>query len=183
MIVMNAVVIVSEVVGRSALAGRQRGEQDAPVLRQAAREVAVDQRVVLDLQGVDFLSASYFDAALWPLWSKQLELFPILRHVPADMVDEVYFVLKEHSAGVWIDAGKNEPSVIGPLDDTLKKTLMVVTSRSGTTAGELADLDSSASATGMSNRLAALYDMRLVRRRKEGRQLVYVAAWKEDGRG
>src|SRR5688572_23864807 len=183
MMINQASVLVRAVVGREILAGRPRGEQDAAALRHAAREAAIGQRVVLDFQGVEFISTSYFDAAFWPLWSKQLELFPLLRNVPADSFDELHFVLKDHAAGVWVDDGSNEPRVIGPLDDTLKKTLALVTSRAGTTAGELAELDSSASATGMSNRLAALYDMRLVRRLKEGRQLVYFGAWKEDVHG
>jgi hypothetical protein len=172
--------LLTKVVGRNLLAGRAQGEVDAPRIQRATRDIALQGRVLLDLTGIELVSASYFDVALWPLWSPRAELFPMLAKVKADALDEIGFVLKAHAAAIWhLPEDADSPVLIGSLDAPLKKALDFVTQRSGSTAAELAETDTSVVATAMNNRLASLFEMRLVTRRKEGRRLVYLPVWEE----
>jgi hypothetical protein len=123
------------------------------------------------------LSSSYFDAAIWPLWTSG-ELFPVLARVPRAAVDDIEILLKANGGAVW-SLGKGTPSCLGVLDPSLATTLGRVIEKGELAAGDLLDVDPSIGATAWSNRLAALHQLRLVRRRKDGRRLIYVAAWKE----
>ncbi len=173
---------IAEVVGRTVLAGRVPGQTDYPQIEQAARAAASqDGRVLLDLSGIGVLSSSYFDAALWPLWSLTPELYPGLAKVPLAAVDDIELVLRANQAAVWSfkTEGDRSPRLLGAIDPALKLTLDRVAERGELTAGDLVEAKGSIGATAWSNRLASLHQLRLVRRRKDGRRLIYVLAWKE----
>ena len=173
---------IAEVVGRKVLAGRVPGQTDYPKIEQAARVAASqDGRVLLDLSGIGVLSSSYFDAALWPLWSLTPELYPGLAKVPQAAVDDIELVLRANQAAVWSFKGEGDrsPRLLGAIDPTLKGTLDRVAEHGELTAGDLVEAKGSIGATAWSNRLASLHQLRLVRRRKDGRRLIYLLAWKE----
>ncbi|MBA2540165.1 MAG: helix-turn-helix transcriptional regulator [Deltaproteobacteria bacterium] len=152
------------------------GINDRPKIEKAARAVAVDGGVVVDCSGVEVMSSSYFDAAVWPLWSAS-ELFPILSKVPPAALDDIELVLKANSGAVW-HLAKGEPRLLGQLDPSLVKTLDEVAKRGEVSAGDLAEVDRAIGPTAWSNRLAALYQLRLVRRKKDGRRLNYIVSWR-----
>ncbi len=175
-------VTVAQVVRRGILAGRAAGQADYPKIEKAAKAAAEDDgRIMLDLTGVEVLSSSYFDAAIWPLWSLVPELYPALVKVPQTAIDDIEIILRANSAAVWSfkKDGDRSPHLLGAMDSTLKTTLGRVIDVGELTAGDLVDVDRSIGMTAWSNRLAALHQLRLVRRRKDGRRLIYVPAWKE----
>lgn len=167
---------LAEAVRRTVLAGRVAGTGDKSKIEKAARNAAVDGRVAIDCSGIEVMSSSYFDAAVWPLWSLA-DFFPLLTKVPAHVIDDVEIVLKANGGAVWCFT-KGEPRIVGALDPTLERTVQEIVKRGEVSAGDLADLDRAIGATAWSNRLAALYNLRLVRRSKDGRRLNYVATWR-----
>jgi hypothetical protein len=180
--VVTISVLITEVVGRQVLAGRVAGQTDYPQLEQAARAAASpDGRVLLDLAGIEVLSSSYFDAALWPLWSLTPELYPGLVRVPQAAVDDMELVLRANQAAVWSfkTEADRRPRLLGVIDPALRLTLDRVAEHGELTAGDLVEAKGSIGATAWSNRLASLHQLRLVRRRKDGRRLIYLLAWKE----
>jgi len=83
------------------LSGRLHGAADQPKL-QAAVSAVKSGVVLLDLGGTEFLSSSYFDAAIWPLWATVgEETYPMLGNVPDAAADDIEIVLKEQSAAIW----------------------------------------------------------------------------------
>jgi hypothetical protein len=171
---------VAKVVNRGVLAGRASGQADQPKLAAAATAAAIDGRVRLDFTGVEVLSSSYFDAAIWPLWTATAELYPALAKVPPSAIDDIEIVLKANGAALWWFADDSRPPApLGPLDAQLRTTLDHVMAKGEATAGDLLEVDRSIGATAWSNRLAALHQIRLLKRRKDGRRLLYSPAWKE----
>lgn len=187
MMMTNAPLLpLARLVDRRVLAGRASGHADRPKIAGAAERLSPTGLILIDLAGVEVLSSSYFDAALWPLWTvTPPDTFPILLNVSTDAADDIKLVLKGVGAAVWIattnptEASPNDPVLLGELDPSLSLTLGTVMARKETTAADLLSVDASIGATAWSNRLAALYQLRLARRRKEGRRLVYVTSWKE----
>lgn len=171
-----AAINLAETVKRTVLAGRIPGTADKSKIERAAIAAAVDGRVAIDCSRIEVMSSSYFDAAVWPLWSIA-DFFPVLTKVPANVLDDIEIVLKANGGAVW-SLSKGEPRVVGALDPILERTMQEIVKREEVSAGELAELDRAIGATAWSNRLAALYNLRLVRRSKDGRRLNYVASWK-----
>jgi hypothetical protein len=164
------------------LAGRGQAYADYPKIEKAIRSsVREDGRILVDLSGIQIVSSSYFDAALWPLWSATPELYPALTKVAAVAMDDIELVLRAHAAAVWSFSSERDrhPKMLGTLDPVLKVTLGRVVEAGEVSAADLVSADASIGATGWSNRLAALHDLRLVRRRKAGRSLIYMPAWKD----
>jgi hypothetical protein len=181
---------VVQVVDRPVLAGRLAGEGDRPLLVAAARQVPGGSLLVLDLAGVEVISASYFSAALWPLWSlNEPEVYPLLANVPANGVDDILLVLKDQNAAVWRASSSSAsprgpaPELLGMLEPPLQTTLRFVLEKGEATAADLLESDRTIGVTAWSNRLAALYQIRILRRRKDGRRLIYAPSWKEQHDG
>ena len=167
---------LADTVKRTLLAGRMQGNADKGKIEKAARASAVDGRVAIDCSGIEVMTSSYFDAAVWPLWSIA-DFFPMLVKVPTAVIDDIEIVLKANSGAAWC-VTKGDARIIGALDPTLDRTVQEVVKRGEVAAGDLLDLDRAIGPTAWSNRLALLYSLRLVRRKKDGRRLNYIAAWK-----
>jgi len=173
---------IAKVARRQTLAGRMPGKTDYPRIEQAARAAASGHgQVLLDLAEIEVLSSSYFDAGLWPLWRELPELYPSLVRVPRAALDDIEMVLHPSGAAIWLfkNEADQSPGLLGAIDPALKVTLDRVTKLGELTAADLVDVDRKIGLTAWSNRLAALHQLRLVRRRKDGRRLVYMPAWKE----
>jgi hypothetical protein len=170
-------VALAEVARRPVHAGRAAGFADRAKIERAVAAAAADGKVVLDCSGLAVLSASYFDAALWPLWSASPELYPLLAKPPQDAIDDITVLLRANGGVILFTEKNAKPQMLGTLDPTLKRTLELVVEKGAVTAGDLLDVDGNIGATGWSNRLAALHELRLVQRRKDGRRLIYSPAW------
>jgi hypothetical protein len=170
---------LADLLGRTTLAGRSAGEVDRLPIERAVLAKAAGRAVVLDLAGVHVLTASYFHAAVWPLWTLPTDIYPILAHAPASATDDITIVLTAVGGAVWfLDTGRSdEPARLGELDPTLCTTLDAVVSQGPSTAADLLQVDPRIGTTAWSNRLAALQKLRLLRRYKDGRRQVYLAPW------
>jgi hypothetical protein len=179
-------VSVASVVRRPVLSGRLHGAADKAKL-QAAVSAAKSGVVLLDLGGAEFLSSSYFDEAIWPLWASiGDDIYPVLGNVPTAAADDIEIVLKEQGAAVWSVTAKkkiafDEARMVGKLDEALRLIVERVQATGDITAADLAGDRSTESigATAWSNRLALLHKFRLLQRRKDGRRLIYALPWKE----
>ena len=172
------------VVGRAVLAGRRTGETDLKQLRRHLRDTPENAVVVFDLQAVEVLSSSYFLGGLWPLWHPgeglPRALYPVLANASEPVMDEISFVL-EHCGGlVWhFRRGRRapSPSLLGQPDPHEKDLFDLVLKRGSLAARELHENDPSIGITAWSTRLAQQHQNRLLRRRKNGKQMIYSLPW------
>lgn len=171
------------------LAGAPSGERDREKITRLIHDAVGDSAalVVLDFDGVEVITPSYFRTGLWFLWSgfeHRHELFPILTNVSSAIEEDLEKALQVNRAAAWkIPSLQTSPdgcATIGPLEGTLSETLGWVTRNRQVTAGDLVRCDRNVGVTAWSNRLAALFQQRLVKRHKDGRQLVYSPSWLEE---
>ncbi|HRI65764.1 MAG TPA: hypothetical protein PK156_16070 [Polyangium sp.] len=171
---------VANVIGRQVLAGRTNGEIDRPRIDTVIRQTRSGDVVVLDLSNVEAMTSSYFSAALWPIWHREPELFPVLANIAQDYAEDIELLLRDRDFAAWHarwDSGLHAPAIIGELDSSLHATINHLIQKGEATAGDLLGLENGIGVTAWSNRLATLYQQRLVRRRKDGRRLIYAASW------
>jgi hypothetical protein len=178
-----------DLAGREALAGRLPGEALRIELLKNLRNVPPGGIAALDFSGIAVMTSSFFLGAFKWLWSAEgvdRDLFPVLVNVEAEVADDVG--LASCAGGLKPLLGSLEEGAIVAaepinLEDEELRTYRQVDELGEAAAVDLYRLDPKIQPTGWSNRLALLYEARLLRRRKEGRQLVYSVSWRiPDGR-
>jgi hypothetical protein len=169
---------------RTVLAGRRPGEADRKRILRELRTGPGGAVVVLNLKRVEVLSSSYFLACLWPLWrpghGAAGEFYPIFANANDTITDELSFVL-EHCAGLvwhWEDVDSaSSASLLGSPDSYDTAVFKLLLKRGLLTARELHEQDPSIGITAWSTRLGQHHQNRLVRRRKDGKQMLYSLPW------
>lgn len=151
-------------------------------VEQRLRGVSPDTIVIADLAGIEFMSASFFTAAVLPLWQSENTINPILVNVnSAETLFSIEVVLRSERKALWI--GHYEASrvfglyIIGSLEDTARQTLQVVLKLKHASTVDLSKYDPKVRQTAWNNRLTPLYDQRLLRRVKDGRRFIYSPIW------
>lgn len=167
--------------------------------------------VVLDFSGIESLTSSYTKSSiLWLLRCGEksvgaavyddpgdglmpvaLPIYPILVHLCDEIREEIEVVLRAEQLCCLVAVETKEDSVLtasilGSLDRTLRATLRQVEAEAETTAAILhAKYGDGINVTGWNNRLSDLHRLRLIHRRKEGRQWIYsvLAPLKENNNG
>ncbi|WP_309710881.1 hypothetical protein [Armatimonas sp.] len=167
--------------------------------------------VVLDFSGIESLTSSYTKSSiLWLLRCGEksvgasvyddpgdgslpvaLPIYLILAHLSDEVREEIEVVLRAEQLCCLVAVEtKGESvltvSILGSLDRTLRTTLRRVEVETETTAAALhAKHDDDINVTGWNNRLSDLHRLRLLHRRKEGRQWIYaiLAPLKENNNG
>jgi len=154
--------------------------------------------LVWDFSRVTVVTASYLKGTVYlALFCGMLNVRPEKKHIDApagarslplftgvvECNDEVEEEINEFFAGkqlgVLLFAKKAEESTgvartLGAIDGALSRTLSVLSQlKSGTAADLAANSDESISLNGWNNRLADLYDRRLVSRRRDGKFWIY----------
>jgi hypothetical protein len=183
---MNIVPLdVRAIGGTEVLAGRLAGEAARPFFE---RELGTDLRdgvVVLDFRDVALTTSSYFLGAFEWLWTstgvRGRDLFPVLANVNQETRDEVGLALTARGfRALFGTFGLNGLSDVAPfnLDSDAAETYALIASLEEATATDLFRMNPKIQPTGWSNRLALLYEHRLLRRRKQGRQLFYALSWR-----
>ncbi len=172
-------------LGRPPLAGRRPGEAALPILESAVAKLAPGTTVLLDLAGTELLTASYFSAGILPLWFAppvlKQDLFPVLCNPTEFTVDEIREALQGTTTPMVLlfgQASRIERWEPLNLDGPSEQTLSRVTELGTCTAADLSQRERGIRATAWSNRLAALHQVRILRRWKKGRQLVYAPCWR-----
>ena len=171
------------------LQGKPAGRKHFAEICRTLAHTVVGEAVLLDFDGVESVNASWINMAIAPLtrWcaEAQNDLFPLLVNFPAKDLDELELVAEKNQQCYVVAADAVEPPkvihLVGPLDPSLQVTLLRLLEQGEATGAELARkvADSEILPTAWNNRLKDLHDMRLLRRRKDGRQQVYRALAEE----
>lgn len=172
--------------GSSVLSGRLSGAAAWSRFQPLVMSAPTGSLIVFDFADITVVTPSYFLAGIWPAWETPLgetEIFPSVANLPVDSVDDIELVLRDKGTALWqvtlVDGEPREATRLGPLEDPLRLTLDLVVALEEATPSDLFERDRKIGLTAWSNRLNALYQHRLIRRRKEGRRMIYAATWKE----
>jgi hypothetical protein len=178
------------------------GKHHVSPLGQRLASASAGEIVVLDFAGIETATSSYLKStALWLFncgrlsatstptarredkpGAEPFDVFPvILRPTPEveDGLDEVFgrrFLPCLIADGLKSD-GLVAVRMVGELEETLKRTLSFLQDAGATTAADLhqRNPDERINPTAWNNRLAELFRLRLAKRTKQGRFLIYEA--------
>ena len=171
--------------GDRILASRRKGERHRGEVELAA---GVARLVVLDFEDIDIITPSYFLGALWFLWERaHVEQHPVLVNVPDRSHDDVELVTNLKRTPVWIAAfvksSITSPTLLGDLEATDSFALDQIFKSGSVSASEMAVKDDVLSITGWNNRLAGLWQKKVLTRWRHGRMFRYALPWRsgEDG--
>ena len=169
------------------LQGRVLGELHLRQLRQMLGSVEPGQVVVLDFGGVRQATGSWINAAIAELlrWASKsdVDLFPILYNVKDDWIEEFRLVAEWNHQFYLLAIEKQAPprraSLIKKLDPAQAEAFNMALRLGEVTGAELERKKPSVRATAWNNRLRGLFEKRLLRREKRGREQVYFPVVKE----
>ena len=171
------------------LQGKPSGRKHFAEICGLLAEAKAEEVVILDFDRVESVNASWVNMAIAPLlrWcsESQNDFFPVLARFPAKDFDELELVAEKNQQCYAISQGVCVPlekvTLIGPLDPSLRSTLSQLQTAGEATGAGLARTvpDAEILPTAWNNRLKDLHTMRLVFRRKEGRQQIYSPLAKE----
>lgn len=145
--------------------------------------------VVLDFDGVKHVTGSWINSMLVPLFlwaaNKENDLFPVLTNVRPEWLDELRLVAEwNHQCYLVSNHGGIPPKracLVGRLDPAQRSSLNTVLKTGETTGARLErqNPEEDIRATAWNNRLKDLYNKRLLRRERHGRERIYSAVVKE----
>lgn len=163
------------------LQGRPLGRKHYPRLCELLSEIPAGETVFLDFSDVETVTGSWINEALVPLmrWAtdERNDLYPVLLNVDPSWLDELQMVAEWTYTCFLVSQGKapRMAQLVGSLDVGQRVTLNAVVDASEITGAELERLrpEDGVKATAWNNRLKYLFEKRLVRREKRGREQVY----------
>ena len=171
------------------LLGRLQGKRDYAKVCEELAATPTGETVLLDFGGVTLLSGSWANAMLVPLYRRatedRVDLFPVLTNIAPACLDDLLLVAEwNHQCYLHAETINGEPLkavLLGALDPGQESTLKAVLEHGEVTGAELERLcpPGSPKATAWNNRLKDLYLKRLLRRRKQGREMFYSPIVKE----
>lgn len=174
---------------RTRLLGRLQGKRDYAKVCEELAAVPNGEIVVLDFSGVSLLTGSWANTMLVPLYRRavedQMDFFPVLANIAPDCIDDLLLVAEwNHQCYLHAEIAKGEPTkavLLGSLDPGQASTLRAVLEHGEVTGAELErrSPQESTKATAWNNRLKDLYVKRLLRRCKQGREILYSPVVKE----
>lgn len=171
------------------LQGKPSGRKHFAEICGMLTEAVAEEVVILDFNQVESVNASWVNMAIAPFirWcsESQNDFFPVLARFPTKDFDELELVAEKNQQCYAISEAVTVPLekviLVGPLDPSLRNTLSELVTLGEVTGAELARTvtDASILPTAWNNRLKDLHTMRLLFRRKEGRQQIYSPLAKE----
>jgi len=171
------------------LLGRLQGKRDYAKVCEELAAAPAGETVVLDFRDVELLSGSWANAMLVPLYrlvaEDQVDLFPVLANIGPACLDDLLLVAEwNHQCYLHAKVVNGKPIravLLGSLDPGQESTLKAVMEHGETTGAALQRVcrQGSPKATAWNNRLKDLYLKRLLRRRKQGREMFYTPIVKE----
>ncbi len=176
---MSAHIRVADRLGTATLQGRPLGRKHYPRLCELLADVPPGDVALLDFAGVEIVTGSWINEALVPLlrWAadERNDIFPVLLNFDPVWLDELQMVAEWTHNCFLVSRGKSLPksaSLVGSLDVGQKATLAAVVKGAAVTGAALSGQEG-VRGTAWNNRLKDLYQKRLVRRVKRGREQVY----------
>ena len=187
---------VQKLTGLDTLVGKTGGLRDFPKFMSAVAEVPDGSTVILDWSAVDLATSSYFASAVIPIIRMtlvgDLDRYFIFAGLSQTSLDELKLVVEHTGVVVFLgDLDRNGSPrnlrVLGKLESPYAETLAAIQAvesasasalhkqqhRSGTRIGK----------TGWVNRLSHLHRLRLIKKHKIGRELVFETVQKGDRNG
>jgi hypothetical protein len=171
------------------LNGRMLGEKNLAQVRKVLSSVPAGEIVRLDFAGVQYVTGSWINAMVVPLfhWSSEEKhnLFFVFCNTQGEWVDELSLVAEWNYQCYLVSDDPQEPtsraSLIGALDTAQSKALKAVLQIGQVTGAELERKrpQERIGATAWNNRLKDLFEKRVVRRTKQGREQIYSPVVKE----
>jgi hypothetical protein len=176
---------VAAIAQQNVLAGAAAGQAARPVFEEIVARVQDGSLLVLDFGQVGLVTSSYFLGAFGWIWTssetEERDLFPVLANANEETKDEIDLALQAKGFRALFavyDSGELTGVVPLNLEKADLETYRMLEVLGEVTASDLFRTDPRIQPTGWSNRLALLYGYRLVRRRKQGRQLFYSLSWR-----
>lgn len=176
-------------------------------VKSSARASASSNHVVLDFKDIQAANVSYIKGTfLWLLqngmsYAKRkvspplpestiappsLDITPFIANPNTEILAEVDEVLSRHGLPYLVALEYSSEEVLSAtvsanLDDILMRTLLYISEEGGAMASQLHAKyeDEGISVTGWNNRMAELFELRLLSRSKSGRSLIYKSIVKE----
>ncbi len=173
-------IVIADKLGEF-LQGRPLGNRHFGRLCELVSEARPGDIVLLDFHGVTTVTGSWLNQAIVPFvrWAadERINVFPILLNVDANWLDDLQLVA-QWTDSCFLVAKGNMPkaaTLVGELDSAQKNTLKAVVEEHEVTGAQLERVrnGSGVKATAWNNRLKDLFDRRLIRRQRRGRQQVY----------
>jgi hypothetical protein len=175
------------------LIGRGGGRRDFPKFVEATFAALEGETVLWDWSGIRVATASYFAAAFVPvmkmLVSGGLDKYFVLHGLNINCEDELKFVLESEGLVTLVaDEVKGgrvlSARPLGKLDSVHAETLNRVVRKPGISAKRLyaESISKGRTKIGMTawiNRLVSLYRLRLIKRKRVGRQFTYAVPYVE----
>jgi hypothetical protein len=179
---MAHLIPVAKELDTAFLQGRPLGRAHFPVLCGLLTEVKAGETVLLDFGDAEMVTGSWINEALVPLfeWASQQrnDIFPVIVNFNEDWLDELSLVGELTHKCFLVSRGKRLPktaSLIGKLDVGQRETLHAASTVKEATGAKLerSGINKAVRATAWNNRLRDLYQKRLLKREKRGREQVY----------
>jgi hypothetical protein len=184
-----------QIVGSDYLVGKIGGQRDLPKFMAAVSATPEASTVILDWSGVEHASASYFGSAILPILrmttNGDLDRYFIFANVNQNSLDELTLVVEFLNLVVLLgdvdrDDSVHNVRVIGKLESPYSETFEAISNAQTASAATLhktQNKNMKIGKTGWANRLAHLSELRLVRKQKVGRGLVFQPIYGGDQNG
>ena len=184
---------VGRIINSKMLIGRGQGQRDLPKFLEAAFVPVGTETILWDWSNIQVATASYFAAAFVPvirmLISGGIEKYFILYGLNENCRDELEFVLETEGLAVLLAEDLRDGRVlsartVGKLESVYAQTLNRVIQRPGISAKRLYSESPgrkkpTIGQTAWINRLVALHNLRLVTRKKVGKEYTYAVPYME----
>tara|TARA_R110002111_G_scaffold100976_6_gene156483 strand:- start:42662 stop:43228 length:567 start_codon:yes stop_codon:yes gene_type:complete len=177
---MSTEIQISEELG-TFLQGRPLGKKHYARLCELLSETPSGDVILLNFTHVQTVTGSWINECLVPLlrWAadERTDLFPVLVKVKSSWLDELQMVAEwTHSCFlISYEEFPKSAELVGMLDVAQSATLEAVVDANEVTGAELerSHLNEGVKATAWNNRLKDLFQKRIIRRKKRGREQVY----------
>jgi hypothetical protein len=177
---------VRQITGIDTLIGKIGGARDFPKFMEAVSATPEGSTVVFDWSGIEIATASYFGSTVLPLlrMSQTGDMDRYFLHVALNQncFDELKLVVEYQNLVVLVgDTNRGDSirnvRVVGKLEPVYSETLAAIGAAQTASASTLHKDQPTKGAkigkTGWANRLSYLFRLRLVKKQRVGRELVF----------
>ncbi len=182
--------------GLKTLVGKTGGTRDFPKFMSAVAEAPDGSTIVLDWSAIDLATASYFGSAIIPIIRMtmigDLDRYFVFAGLNQTSFDELKLVIEYNQLVVFLgDLDRNGSPrnlrVLGKLESPYAETLTAIQATESASASGLHKQQHRTGTrigkTGWVNRLSHLHRLRLIKKHKVGRELVFETVQKGDQNG